>query len=375
MPLLTNLPFVKSLELEAAARRSNYSTSGTTTSWKVGGSYAPVSDVRFRAVLARAVRAPNVGELFSPGSEGFVTVDDPCDANFVGGGSGNRAKNCAALGVPANFISNARFINIRTSQSGNSDLGVEKAKTLTAGVVLTPSFLHGLSATVDYFKIRIKDAINVFGTQDILNNCVDLASTDNAFCQSITRLTTGDIQQVRSQYINVSQLKREGVDAEVRYRQQIGRFGVLNFDATGTRMLKVTTVVAPGTLTGSNVIDYNGEFGYPKWKARFSTTWQIEPVEVTGTLNYLSNMVRDVQPTAPEDNRATAGTGNFFIFNMQGAVNVTKNLRFYLGVDNVFDQLPPDLPDTRLGGASSYPGAEIFSNVGRYFYTGLTVKM
>ena len=374
VPLLKDLPLVKNLEIEGAVRRSNYSTSGTTTSWKAGASYAPVSDIRFRAVLARAVRAPNVGELYSPGSEGFITVDDPCDVNFATSGAGNRAANCRALGVPANFISNARTINIRTSTSGNPDLGVEKANTLTGGVVLTPRFLPGFSATVDYFRIRIKDAINVFSSQDILNNCVDLATIENAFCSSITRGATGDIQQIRSQYINVSRLEREGIDMEVRYRQRLGRFGILNFDAVATRMMKVSTVVAPGTLTGSNEIDYNGEFGYPKWKARFSTIWQLEPFEVTGTLDYLSNMVRDVQPTDPEDNRATTGTGNFFVFNMQAAINVTKGLRYFVGVDNLFDRLPPNLPDTRLGGASSYPGAEIFSNVGRYFYTGLRVK-
>lgn len=372
VPVLSNLPLVKRLELEAAVRVSDYSTSGRTTSWKFGGTYAPSSDLRFRAILARAVRAPNVGELFSPGSEGFLTVDDPCDVNFIGR-TGNRAANCAALGIPAGYVSNARTINIRTSTSGNPNLDVETADTLTAGAVLTPSFLPGFSATVDYFKIKIKDAINVFAAQDILNNCVDLNTINNPFCQSITRANGGDIQQIRRQNINVSRLDREGVDFELRLRETIGDLGTLNFDAVGTRMFKVTTVVAPGTLTGSNVIDFNGEFGYPKWKARLTTNWEIDRFDLTGTLNYLSNMVRDVQPSTPEDNRATYGSGNFFLFNLQGGYRFTDKIRAYAGIDNVFDRQPPNLPDTRAGGAGSFAGAEIFPITGRFFYAGLSV--
>lgn len=373
VPLLSNLPFVKRLELEGAVRVSDYSTSGTTTSWKVGATYAPTSDFRFRGVLARAVRAPNVGELFSPSSEGFLTVDDPCDRNFIGGNPG-RGASCAALGVPANFVSNARSINIRTSTSGNPNLDVEKADTLTLGAVFTPRFLPGFSATVDYFRIKIQDAINVFSPQDILNNCVDLPSTDNPFCSSIVRAPNGDISQIRRQNINVSRLDREGIDFELRYRQDLGSLGLLNLNLVGTRMLKASTVVAPGTVTGSNVNDFNGEFGYPEWKARLSANWSLNAFDATATLNYLSSMVRDKQPLTPEDNRASYGSGNFFLLNLQFGYTIAENKRVYFGVDNVFDRQPPYLPDTRAGGAGSYPGTDIFPTMGAYIYTGLSYR-
>lgn len=373
LPLLSNIPFVKRLEIEGAVRFSDYSTSGKTTSWKIGATYAPSSDIRFRGVLARAVRAPNVGELFSPASEGFITVDDPCDRNFVGGGAG-RAASCKALGVPSDFISNARSINIRTSTSGNPNLGVEKADTITLGAVLTPSFLPGFSATVDYFNIKIKSAINVFSPQDILNNCVDLPTVDNPFCASIVRAANGDISQIRRQNINVSRLDREGVDLELRYREDLGSLGILSLNAVGTRMMKVTTVVAPGTVTGSNVTDFNGEFGYPKWKGRLTANWAAGSFDVTGTLNYLSNMVREKQPLTPEDNRALYGSGDYFLLNLQAGYTISEGKRLYIGVDNVFDRQPPFLPDTRAGGAGSFPGAEIFPVTGAYFYTGLSFR-
>ena len=375
VPLLSDLPFAHSLEVDGAVRLSDYSTSGTTTSWKVGGSYAPSRDVRFRAVLARAVRAPNVGELFAPGSEGFITVDDPCDVNFIGGGTGRRTANCSSLGVPANFVSNARNINIRTSTSGNPALDVEKADTLTAGVVLTPRFLPDFAMTVDYFNIKISDAINVFGAQDILNNCVDIETTANPFCESISRSPNGDIAQIRRQNINVSRLDREGIDVELRYRQDLGNLGTLDFNAVGTRMLKVSTIVAPGTLTGGAVIDFNGEFGFPKWKGRLSTRYSLEPFELTGTLSYFSSMVRDVQPTNPEDNRASARSGDYFLFNTQAAFDLSSKFRFFFGIDNLFDRQPPSLPDTRLGGAGAIAGVEIYPITGRYFYSGIKLNL
>lgn len=374
VPLITDQPFFERLELEGAVRTSDYSTSGRVTSWKVGGTWAPVSDIRFRTVLARAVRAPNVGELYSPGSEGFITVDDPCDVNFISGGSSSRQTNCGALGVPANFQSNARTINIRTSTSGNSQLDVERASTLTAGAVFAPSFLPGFSATIDYFKIKISNAINVFGAQDILNNCVDLNSIDNAFCASVTRAADGSINQIRRQNINVSRLDREGIDLELRYQQSLGDMGSLNFNFVGTHMMKVTTVIAPGTITGSNVIDFNGEYGFPEWKGRASATWNYEPFDVTATLSYFSSMQRDVQAVQPEDNRATTKAPDFFLFNMQAGYQIREGTRLFVGVDNLFDRQPPFLPETRAGGAGSFTGVEIYPVTGQFFYTGVKLK-
>lgn len=229
--------------------------------------------------------------------------------------------------------------------------------------------------TADYFDIRIADAINVFSAQDILNNCVDVETVQNPFCESITRSPNGDIAQIRRQNINVSRLDREGIDVELRYRQDLGSLGALDFNTVGTHMLTVSTIVAPGTLTGGTVIDFNREFGFPQWKGRFSTRYSLEPFELTGTLTYFSSMVRDVQPTSPDDNRATAESGDYYLFNTQAAIELTPQFRFYFGVDNLFDRQPPSLPETRLGGAGSFPGAEVYPITGRYFYSGIRLNL
>lgn len=372
VPIFKDRFLAKSLDLEAAVRHSDYSTAGKTTSWKFGGTWAPIRDVRFRGTVARAVRAPNIGELFAVAEQGFITADDPCDVANITGGSANRAANCAALGVPANFISNARTINIRTTQGGNPNLTVETANTITVGTVLTPSFLNNFSMSIDYFRIRIDNAVNVFQTQDVLNNCVDNATTDNPFCAAITRDAAGNLINVTSNNINVSRLDREGLEFDVRYARELGP-GLLNMDFAATKMMTNDTIVAPGTATFGRVIDQNGEIGYPKWKGRLGANYDLNPFGVSATVTWLSNMIRDNQPSLPEDNRASAGTGNHIIVNTQADYNVTSKIRVYLGIDNLFDKLPPPLPDTRGGGGSSFPQAGIFPSTGRYFYGGVSL--
>ena len=373
VPVLSDRKFTESLTVEGAIRYADYSTSGDATSWKLGAGWSPVEDVRFRVVRARAVRAPNIGELFNPGGQGFITVDDPCDAAFVGGGAASRGANCEALGIVQPFASNAQTINIRTQTSGNPDLDVETADTLTVGAVLTPRWIPEFSLTFDYFDIDISDAINVLGTQQVLDNCVDLATIDNVFCRSISRDASGNILLVRNQNVNVSNFTREGMDIEARYQFDFDTAGLLNFGVVATRILTSETVIAPGTITGGAVIDENGEIGRPEWRFRGNAIYDNGPFSANATVTFLSDQVPDNQPANPEDNRATTGTGTFTLVDLSLQYELSEQLRFSLGADNIFDEQPPGLPDTRIGGGGSFAGAEIYPVVGRFFYLGTHV--
>ena len=372
VPVLTDAPFAQNLNFEAAVRYADYSTAGGATSWKLGADWAPVDDLRFRVVRAVAVRAPNIGELFNPGGQGFVTVDDPCDAAFVNGGAATRAANCEALAIVQPFSSNAQTINIRTQTSGNPSLDVEEANTLTLGAVFTPRWLDDFSLTADYFSIEIDDAINILGTQQVLNACVDLPSINNVFCDSINRDADGNLLLVRNQNINVSQFTREGVDIEARYRLDVGA-GSIDFSALATYISTSETVIAPGAATGGETIDENGEIGQPDWRLRGSAVYLTGPFSMNATVTQLADMAPDNQPATPEDNRATTGTGTFTLVDLRFQYDFNEQLRFSLGADNVFDEQPPGLPDTRIGGAGSFAGAEIFPVVGRYWYLGARV--
>jgi len=377
LPLARDLPFAQSINLDAAIRQSDYSTAGSQTSWNIGGDWTPVEDIRFRVMRALAVRAPNVGELFSPGSEGFITVDDPCDANFVGGGSANRASNCAALGITQPFQSNAQTINIRTLSSGNPDLGVEEAKTTTIGAVFTPRWVEGLAITIDYFDIEITDAIALLGVQDILNSCVDLDSTSNVFCNQISRGPAGDLLQIRRQNVNTAELLREGVDIDARYMLDLGQYGTLSLGAIATRSLKNEQVTVPGAADNAGFIDINGEIQSPEWRGRASANWINGPLTLNWTQRYFSSSINDNQPATPEDNRATASTGDIWYSDVQARYDFSTAISLRLGVENVFDEMPPNLPETRTGGAGSgsAPGSAIFDNRGRFMYLGLSLRL
>ena len=315
-----------------------------------------------------------MGELFSPGTEGFVTVDDPCDVDFVNGGTANRAANCAALGIGQPFESNARTINIRTDFSGNPELDVETADTWTVGMVLTPGVFPNFSMTVDYYSIDIKDAINSLGTQDVLDSCVDLSSIDNVFCQNITRNAAGELLLVRTQDVNVSSLTREGIDIEARYQLDLGNSGIVSIVGVANRVLTNETILAPGTVAGGEVIDENGQIGDPKWRTRATTAWERGPISANATVTFRSTPVPDNTPANPEDNRATTGTGGHTLVDLQAQYDLTDDVTFRLGIDNVFDNLPPNLPDTRQGGAGSFAGAEIFPITGRFIYVGTRIR-
>jgi len=373
LPLLRDAPFAESLNFEGAVRFADYSTSGTETSWKFGGDWTPVDDIRLRVIRAKAVRAPNISELFSPGSEGFITVDDPCDVAFVDGGSSNRAANCSELGVPQNFVSNARTINIRTDSGGNPNLNVEEADTWTVGGVITPRWLPNFSVTADWWRIELSGAIDTLDAQDILNQCVDSSNVDNQFCNSITRAGNGDLLQIRRNNLNLDTLIREGIDLEGRYSASVGD-GTLDFTGNTTRLL---TSERDTTSSGGSVIDDLGEVGDPKWRANLNLIYRVGGWTINVNERFLSSQQIENQPATPEDNRALAKTGNEWFTDLSIRYQITSQLSATFGIDNVFDNLPPNLPETRTAGAGSgsADGATLFDSRGRFVRWGFNLTL
>ena len=156
VPIAANKPGFYDLSLNGAVRLSDYSTVGTTTTWQVSGVYAPVPDVRFRGTYSQAVRAPNIGELFGPQNQTFEFIDDPCAFDRLDNGTEFRAANCQTLlsGLGLTPAQIAAFdgdtgVSIAGTSGGNRNLREETAKTITAGLVLRPSFLRGFSASVE----------------------------------------------------------------------------------------------------------------------------------------------------------------------------------------------------------------------------------
>ncbi|MFY7852622.1 MAG: TonB-dependent receptor domain-containing protein, partial [Brevundimonas sp.] len=166
-PLLADLPFAHELTLTGAVRAGEYSTVGSTTTWKYDLIWSPIPDIRFRGGQAQTVRAPNISELFAPVSTFNARPIDPCDENNIrlGPNPANRLANCRADGIPAGFT------DPLTSQfagraGGNPNLSEEESESFTYGVVLQPRFIPGLSITVDYYNVEISNAISSVTVQD-----------------------------------------------------------------------------------------------------------------------------------------------------------------------------------------------------------------
>lgn len=305
LPILKNVPYAEHLSIGGAVRLSDYSTVGSTTTWKIDGLYAPIKDVRFRATYSQAVRAPNIGELFQPSSGTFGRLIDPCDVDNRSKGTQYRADNCEALlaGLGLTEVQIAGFSpssipELNTTRrgefSGNRDLAEEQAKTWTAGVVLQPRFIPGLTMTFDWYNTRIKGAINTPTATELADLCVDQPTIDNIYCANLFRdpatgyfLGSGSDAQQRIAFIvrpeNVATFETAGADFTINYNLPINdKLGRLNFNLAGGYLDKISFVPTVGADIDEDVLEtYN-----PRWRGNASVTWSLDKVSLNYGVNY-----------------------------------------------------------------------------------------
>jgi iron complex outermembrane recepter protein len=384
---LADVPFAKLLSASAAIRISDYSTVGTTTTWKFDGIYAPIDDIRFRGSYSQAVRAPNIGELFQPQSGTFAFVADPCDVIRLNDGAATRAANCSAilsaLGLtPAQIAAFSPSTDAQNTTSrrglsgGNPDLTEETAKTWTAGVVLRPSFIPGLTASFDWYDITIRGAVNTPTATELAELCVDQPTIDNRFCQNIFRapntgfvLGDGNDPQQRIGFIvgpeNVARFKTSGADFGVSYTfSPSDKLGKIGLSLTGGYLDKISFVPSIGAEVDDDTLEaYN-----PRWRGTAGIEWKIDQLSLNYGVTYWSKTRRFTteQLAANPD----LSDPKFFFYkerwehDFQAAFELDNGFEFYGGVNNIFDQKP-------TFDQLSYP----VSGLGRYFYMGAKVKL
>ncbi len=412
LPLLADLPFVEELTVEGAVRYSDYNTASKGV-WAYNGGivYSPVRDVRFRAAYGRAVRAPNIGDLFSTASQTFLNgLVDPCSQTVINDNP-NRVRNCAAAGVPTTLVVNGEtrpWTNTAASgisgiQAGNPNLNPETSDSLTFGAVFQPSFVPGLSFSVDYYNIKVKSVIAAVGSQAIINSCYDdPVSINNPFCAATFRRTSADpfanatFQGQRDRTVagipnidlpavgpsflqapfNFAKLVAKGIDFEMSYVTDLS--DGINLSVRGVASYNLeredfTFITAPGQS-----VRQNGTLGNPEWEASFFTTLDLGEFD----LGYTARFVGKQTVNAYETQFTHQGRGpinpdatpfkfypDILYHNLRfGFEPEGTDFRFYMGMDNVLDQLPPQ-PLSGTGG-----GDGIFPIQGRYMYAGATVK-
>lgn len=375
LPLLAHRPFFESLSVDGALRLSDYSTAGSTTTWKVGGEWAPIRDIRFRATYGQAVRAPNIGELYTANSISGLWVTDPCNTYNLA----NRvertqytAANCAILN-PKDTASYWLYRDIISR--GNLDLKPETAKTLTVGVVVQPRFVPGLSITTDYYNIDLRGAIDSFGAQTLINKCVDQPTLNNVFCGLISRDANGNLDSVITQKLNLSQYLTRGIDFGVAYSLPLSRLGLsekagtLSIDANYTRLIKRRYTLDP--TDPNSITEYSGVFGSPKWKGVVRTSYAREGFGLTWSLRHFSPMRATTTITSAQ--YAKVWTPNVFYNDFSVYAALTPNIELSGGLNNAFDRKPPRIPGAEAGGANfelNYQ-AGVYDVIGRTFFLTL----
>jgi len=385
IPLIADRPFFHRLELNGAYRYSDYSLDavGGVSTYAGGFQFAPVRDITFRGQYQRAIRAPNVQELFGGQQQGFPAVVDPCSSrNTVNRTEAVRAR-CVASGVPAGLVFGAAVQpnnQIQAVFGGNPNLEEERSESFTAGVVIRPRFLPRLNVTVDAYDIEIDGVIGSAGGG--ANNVLDLCFVQglSQFCNLVQRNPgTGAIEApflVSAFNLNQGSLETRGIDFQVDYSQPLG-FGLLGatsklnffFLGTYTDQFDITPVAGVDT-----VIKCADRFGLDCGDPRAAFKWTSRLSLIDGPLTS-SVRWRHLSPTR-DDNRDNEFTveriDGYNLIDLTFSIDVADTATFAFGVNNLFDKRPPILGDNQEQ-ANTYPGT--FDVIGRDFFVSANFRL
>lgn len=377
------------LELNGAARYSDYSLANVGGVWTYTGGFvfAPIEDVRIRGQYARAVRAPNVQDLFGGRATNFPGVIDPCsDRGSAASRTAAVRALCIANGVPAaNVFTRAvqPSAQIQIDQGGNPNVGEETSDTYTVGVVIQPSFIPRLSITADYFNIKVEDTIGILagGANTALSLCFEtIQDLTNPICQVFvgTRSAQGAIGATQGgtnpQFTsaNVGLLETSGMDIQVDYNMPLFDTGRLSFFYLGTLLeeYRNTTIqaipereaIVEGTF-GQPVYRHTTRLTYADGPAQVSFRWRFEGKTQSSRINnvFLGTTRIGTNPTTI----ARPYLGEISYFDLTFSYDVTENFQFTAGVNNILDRQPPVL-GTDAEQANTLPS--FFDVLGRDYF-------
>lgn len=368
VPLARDLPFARRLDLNGAVRYADYSTSGGVWTWKLGGTWEVTDFLTLRATRSRDIRAPNNSDLFAELNQ-IATLRNP----FTGASG-----------------------QVRVQLGGNPDLRPEKADTLTAGVVVSPTFIPGLRLSVDYWDIDISDAISSYNSQTVLDNCANEVNGGGAgfFCSFVDR-TGNNVDEVRAPLLNIAGFRARGIDFEASYRFNLGG-GTMNARLFGTYTKDLIfddglgvarTYNGAGVLQNvGSVIDRAGQVGgansgfntgatnAPSWVVNASLSYRLANWTATVQGRYVDGGLIDAALVGPDDEDYNPASpisigdntvsGRFYT-NVALNYRVNAQVEVYGVVDNLFNVQPP-FPYTALVG--------LYDKAGRTFRLGARLQ-
>ncbi|RCS29626.1 TonB-dependent receptor [Rhodanobacter denitrificans] len=400
VPILKDIPGITALNVDIGDRYSKYSTFGTTNNKKFAIEYRPIADLLLRGTMSDVFRAPTVGNVYgAPISDAPKLSSDPCDHTTTAG-------NPACVGVPTD----GSFVNqdvalgqqIKAVSSGSKyagfPLGPEKGKSFDFGAVYSPSWAPGLSASVDVWRLYLKNTITAIGAQTVLNLCYNGVTT---YCPLVTRsgagsTNPGQIAQIIEPTGNLGRTDASGVDLSLRYK--VPQFGFGNFmvGVDGTYMKRYDQETSPG-LPGNTVYHEAGHFEFfgspesgacptgggvclfPRWRGQGFVNWNLAGWNASWRMRYIGRYELG-SPVPGYTASPIPGIPNYVmkkgatVYNdVSIGYNIEQfNTRVDFGVNNLFDKQPPMLYANNTLNANTDPSD--FDLQGRYFWGRVTVS-
>lgn len=397
-PLIEDAPFAKTLSFEAGYRFARYSASGDASAYKASAEWAPVEDIRFRGGYNRAVRAPNIVELFNPQVVGNASFGDPCQA-----GTKLSFAQCALTGVTAaefaQGVPPCAAAQCSSLTGGNPELTPERADTYTIGAVIRPRMIPGLNLTADYFYIKIANPISILGGATILSQCLNGVTS---FCGLIHRapdtgalfgltLNDGYVIDINE---NTGHITTSGIDVGASYRLPLADFGAGDYGSIDVNFLGTYTAqFERAPFTGAASYECIGFYGLvcgqpqPVWKHQFRVTWNAPwNLSLSANWRFLGPVKLDVNSSDPS--LAVFGVGfrdsidaripAFSYFDLAATWRVREKYTLRAGINNILDKDPPAVDANNLGIAgttgfgngNTFPG--VYDTIGRTIFIGLT---
>jgi outer membrane receptor protein involved in Fe transport len=384
-PIISDKPFIKALNIEGGFRYSDYSTVGSVRTFKGGGDWSPIEGLRFRGIYQRAVRAPNVYELFSPVVGGTGSLNnDPCTGNNV---SATIKAICVAQGAPASAfngtvssIPNPISGQINVFTGGNPNLKAEKTDTYTVGLVINPVQMRAFTLSVDYYNIRIGNAVSVVPPSITINQCYfNNPSATSAACSGIHRNTlngslSGNLDFGVPEVLgNVAVVKTDGIDVSVGYHG--GDLNGFNYAASlnGTYVKNYKQQSDPT----SDVVQCAGRFGsacnmepIAKWKHVADLTLGYGRFSLLSRWRFFGAVKEDIGTDILKSR-----IGGFTYIDETASFALSEHADLRLGVQNLFNKKSPIVGDTvgaDVNGGSTFPNT--YDVMGRTFFAGASFK-
>lgn len=368
VPLAKDKPLARSLDLNGAARWTDYSTSGEVVTWKLGATWSPIDDLRFRATRSRDIRAPNLGELFNTGRSGTGAVTDPANG-----------------GATAQIVTRVR---------GNPNLEPEEADTTGLGLVYQPGWFAGFGASIDYYKIEIDGAIVSLGNQAYVDRCF---AGDTTLCGFIERNSAGVITAVSVLPANVLVQSTEGIDLELSYRFDLSSLvgswdGSIALRGMATYVDSLKTVDDQSIIEGAGVNADSGALGVANGlfvpTLRYLVSATYDRGSFSGTLtargidagaynnSFISCTANCPVSTAPrptiDNNHIDAVT--YFDLSLNYDVFEEHGEAFFV-VENLLNEAPPLVAGTANNGFYAGQGnGDYYDRIGRIYRAGMRFK-